>query len=79
MQRKHSRCWTIIPLPPEGRGVWPSQSVGWEARRKPEEIAQLDRGLEETVLSILADAGIDLRTGGETYVEDAYFVPTESE
>jgi len=45
----------------------------------PESIKQLNAELEETVLGVLADAGIELRTGGGTYVEDAYFSASESD
>jgi hypothetical protein len=35
--------------------------------------SQLDRELTEWLYAILNDAGLDLRAGGSTYVEDAYF------
>ncbi|WEL27342.1 DUF7845 domain-containing protein [Haloferax volcanii] len=44
-----------------------------------EDLEQLNRELEETVLSVLANAGIDLRPGGEVYVEDEYLSKKESE
>lgn len=44
-----------------------------------EELHRLDRELDETVLSTLANAGLDIRTGGNTYVSDAYFTASESE
>jgi predicted transcriptional regulator len=44
-----------------------------------EDIEQLSRELDETVLSTLANSNIDLRPGGETYVSDAYFSASESE
>ena len=43
-----------------------------------EEIEQLSRELDETVLSTLANSNIDLRPGANTYVPDAYFEATES-
>lgn len=42
-----------------------------------EEIEQLSRELDETVMSTLANSGLDLRPGGDTYVEDAYFSASE--
>jgi hypothetical protein len=46
----------------------------------PEEIEQLNRELDETVLNVLAESDINLRTrGGGTYVKDAYFPVSESE
>lgn len=44
-----------------------------------EGLEQLTCELEETLLSVLAEAGFPIRSGGGTYVEDAYFEPTESE
>jgi len=34
---------------------------------------RLSRELDETIYAVLADAGLDLRAGGDTYVEDSYF------
>ena len=42
-------------------------------------IEQLNEELEETLLSVLAEAGIALKPGTGVYVEDAYFEPTASE
>ncbi|WP_240137466.1 MarR family transcriptional regulator [Salinigranum salinum] len=44
-----------------------------------EEIEQLTHELEESVLSVLANSGIDVRPGGDTYVKDAYFPAIESD
>lgn len=44
-----------------------------------EEISNLNQELEETVISVLANSGIDIRPGGETYIEDAYFTASESD
>lgn len=40
-------------------------------------IAQLERELDQTLLSVLADAGLDIapQNGGGPFVEDAYFEP----
>jgi hypothetical protein len=38
-----------------------------------EGLDQLSRELDESIYAVLADAGLDLRAGGDTYVEDAYF------
>ena len=43
------------------------------------DIEQLNRELEETVVSLLADAGIDVRPCSGVYIEDAYFTPSESD
>ncbi len=45
----------------------------------PDDLEQISRELDETVLSTLADAGLDLRPGGDTYVPDAYFSASERE
>ncbi|ELZ06801.1 hypothetical protein C480_07207 [Natrialba aegyptia DSM 13077] len=45
----------------------------------PADIERLNRELEETLLSVLAEAGLPLRAGTGTYVKDAYFTPTNSE
>jgi hypothetical protein len=34
---------------------------------------RLSRELDETLYSVVVDAGLDLRAGGDTYVDDAYF------
>lgn len=43
------------------------------------DIEQLNEELEETLLSVLAEAGLPVRPGMSTYVEDAYFEPSESD
>jgi hypothetical protein len=45
----------------------------------PEDLEQLSRELDETVLSVLANSNIDLRPGGDTYVPDTYFSASESD
>ncbi len=45
----------------------------------PEDIEQLSRELDETVLSTLANSNVDLRPGADTYVSDAYFSASESD
>lgn len=45
----------------------------------PTDIERLNRELEETLLSVLAEAGLPLRAGAGTYVKDAYFTPTNSD
>lgn len=42
-------------------------------RYNEESVEQVKRELDECVYSVLADAGLDLRAGGETYVADAIF------
>ena len=42
-------------------------------------LKQLTVELEETLFSALAEAGVPLRPGVGTYVEDAYFTPEESD
>jgi len=39
----------------------------------PENVEQVKRELDETVFAVLADAGLDLRAGGDTYVADEIF------
>jgi hypothetical protein len=39
----------------------------------PDSLEQLADELDEFLYAILNDAGLDLRAGGDTYVEDAYF------
>lgn len=43
------------------------------------EITDLNRELEEALIGVLADAGIAVRPGLDTYVEDAYFDVDESD
>lgn len=43
-----------------------------------DDIQELNRELEETLLSVLAEAGLPVRPGGGTYVEGEYFQPRES-
>ncbi|OLZ42012.1 hypothetical protein A6E15_13940 [Natrinema saccharevitans] len=45
----------------------------------PADIERLNRELEETLLSVLAEAGLPLRSGAGTYVDDAYFVADDSD
>ena len=42
-------------------------------RYNPETVEQVKRELDECVYAVLADAGLDLRAGGETYVADEIF------
>jgi hypothetical protein len=44
-----------------------------------EGLEQLTVELEETLLSVLAEAGVPIRPGAGTYVEDAYFESSESD
>jgi len=44
----------------------------------PESMQRLIEELEETLISVLADANIPIRPGTGTYVEDPYFEATES-
>ncbi|WP_244605368.1 MarR family transcriptional regulator [Halorhabdus rudnickae] len=43
------------------------------------DIDTLNEELEETLLSVLSEAGLPVRPGMGTYVEDAYFQPAESD
>jgi hypothetical protein len=45
----------------------------WDGTVRPDDLEQAVEELDEWLYSILADAGLDLRAGGRTYVEDAYF------
>nr|WP_303648717.1 MarR family transcriptional regulator [Haloarchaeobius litoreus] len=57
------------------------QKSFWKDKLDPsvEGLDQLTCEIEETLLSVLAEAGIPLRPGSGSYVEDAYFEPVESE
>ncbi|WP_411964693.1 MarR family transcriptional regulator [Haloferax sp. YSMS24] len=44
-----------------------------------EDLEQLSRELDETVLSTLANSQIDLRPGANTYITDAFFSASESD
>lgn len=44
-------------------------TLDWDA----DGLDQLARELDETLYAVLADAGLDLRAGGSTYVADEYF------
>lgn len=45
----------------------------------PTDLERLNRELEETLLSVLAEAGLLLRSGAGTYIEDAYFSAEDSD
>lgn len=45
----------------------------WDGKVGHDEIDQLEREIDELLYALLQDAGLDLRAGGKTYVEDAYF------
>jgi len=47
-------------------------------RYTPETVEQVKRELDECVYSVLADAGLDLRAGGKTYVDDEIFTATNA-
>jgi len=47
-------------------------------RYNPETISQVRRELDECLYAVLADAGLDLRAGGETYVADEIFTATNA-
>jgi hypothetical protein len=49
-----------------------SGSVSWADR------ADLTSELDETLMNLMSWAGLPTRPDGETFVEDAYFVPTDS-
>lgn len=50
-----------------------------EAHRRRRRYPALNREIEETVISVLHDAGLDVRPGGGTFVKDAYFDADESD
>lgn len=45
----------------------------WDGTLRPDDLGQLVDELDTWIYSVLADAGLDLRAGGRTYVPDAYF------
>lgn len=83
---KHYYAKEAASLPEDHPLAHPKVGASYQVNRwdrklgaSPKEIEQLNRELEETVLAVLATSGIDLRPGGKTYVEDAYFSASESD
>ena len=74
-----------FPREPNGRDEddplhHPKLGVSYQANRwdrslgvDQEDIDRINREIDETIFAVLVEAGLDLRAGGDTFVEDAYF------
>ena len=83
---KHYYAREAVSLDPDEALAHPKvgasyQRSFWKGKLgvSPESLEHLNRELEETVLSVLAEAGIPVRPGMGSYVEDAYFRAVESD
>ena len=63
---------------PKLEAAYQTSRTGETLRYNDESIEQVKRELDECVYSVLSDAGLDLRAGGDTYVADEIFAAENS-
>lgn len=77
---KHYYAREAADRPPADPLAHPKVGASYQVSRwdgtlsfDPDDLDRLARELDETIYATLADAGLDLRAGGKTYVADEYF------